>query len=337
VLNVTAVDTDATSYFTVFATGTARPDASNLNVVAGRNVANLVIARIGTDGKVSVYNFGGNAHVVVDVTGYFVKAAGAGRFHGVVPQRLLDTRVTAAGAPRGGIPAPGQTIAAAISTLPPAQFHATAVLVNITVTDPQADGYLSVFPSGEPLPPSSNLNFNAGQTIANAVIVKVGQLTNGWTAINLFNALASTHLIVDLMGIFDDGTNPPGFSNPTAFRALDQPVRVLDTRTSLTPLAARETRRVNVSGAGGAPPGAIGVVLNATATNTTADSYLTLWSPVAPQPNASNLNWATGETVPNLVGTFVAAGGASANQLSVYNDSGTTDVLLDITGYFYPT
>ena len=336
VLNVTAADPEATGYFTVFATGATRPDASNLNVVAGKNVANLVIARIGTSGKVSLYNYGGNAHVIFDVTGYFVNATGTGRFHGVTPQRLLDTRVTREGVIVTGIPAPGTTIAAPVSTLPPEAFHATAVLVNVTATAPRADGYLSVFPTGQPLPPSSNLNFKAGQTVANAVIVKVGQLTNGWTSINVNNALASTHVIVDLMGIFDDGTNPQNFSSPTAFRALDQPVRVFDTRTTNAPLAAHETRLVNVGGAGGAPPGALGAVFNATATNTTAASYLSVWPPSAPQPNVSSLNWGVNETVPNFVGVFIAAGGVTANQLAFYNDAGEADLLLDVSGYFYP-
>ena len=40
--------------------------------------------------------------------------------------------------------------------------------------------------------------------------------------------------------------------------------------------------------------------------------------------------------MPNFVGAFIASGGASAGLLAIYNDAGTADVLLDITGYFYP-
>jgi hypothetical protein len=214
-------------------------------------------------------------------------------------------------------------------------MHYSAVLVNVTVTSPKADGYITVFPAGETLPPSSNLNFKAGQTVANAVIVKVGRLNNGSTAINVFNALASTDVIVDIMGVFDDGNIPTGFAVPTAFRALDQPVRIYSTRTVGGPLGAGETRIFKATGAGGAPEGALGVVFNATATATTASSYLTIYSPLLPKPPASSLNWAPNETVPNFVGTFVAAGGANAAQLAIYNDAGSADVLIDVSGYFY--
>ena len=44
----------------------------------------------------------------------------------------------------------------------------------MTVVDPQADGYLTVWPSGTNRPGYSNLNFQAGQNIATTVIVPVG-------------------------------------------------------------------------------------------------------------------------------------------------------------------
>ncbi len=50
----------------------------------------------------------------------------------------------------------------------------TAVALNLTVTNPQQAGYLSAYPSGQPAPSTSSVNFSAGQTIANAVIVPVG-------------------------------------------------------------------------------------------------------------------------------------------------------------------
>src|SRR5439155_2009016 len=137
---------------------------------------------------------------------YFVNGTGAARFHGVTPLRLLDTRVTRSGVIVTGIPAPGTTIAATIGTQSPAELHWTAVLVNVTATSPNADGYLTVYPDGQARPPSSNLNFKAGQTVANAAIIKLGQLGSGPAAIDVYNALASTHIIIDLMGIFDDGT-----------------------------------------------------------------------------------------------------------------------------------
>jgi len=71
VLNVTATGPTSTSYLSVWPAGEARPNASNLNVVAGQTVPNLVIAKVGANGQVSVYNNAGSTHVVVDVAGWF--------------------------------------------------------------------------------------------------------------------------------------------------------------------------------------------------------------------------------------------------------------------------
>jgi hypothetical protein len=52
------------------ASGTATPLASNLNFVAGQTVPNLVIAKVGADGKVAVYNSAGSRHIIFDVVGW---------------------------------------------------------------------------------------------------------------------------------------------------------------------------------------------------------------------------------------------------------------------------
>ena len=72
VLNVTATGaTGPESYLTVYPTGQQQPLASDVNFVAGQNVPNLVIATIGSNGQVSIYNNLGSVDVVVDVEGYF--------------------------------------------------------------------------------------------------------------------------------------------------------------------------------------------------------------------------------------------------------------------------
>jgi hypothetical protein len=70
VLNVTVTAPSAWSHMTVFPHGAARPLASNLNYGPGETVANLVIAKVGADGLVDLFNAVGNAHVVVDVAGW---------------------------------------------------------------------------------------------------------------------------------------------------------------------------------------------------------------------------------------------------------------------------
>lgn len=69
VLNVTAATSTRPGYLSVYPAGAARPNASVVNYAPGRAVANSVVAKVGSGGKVNVYsNTGG--HVVVDVQGY---------------------------------------------------------------------------------------------------------------------------------------------------------------------------------------------------------------------------------------------------------------------------
>ena len=68
----------------------------------------------------------------------------------------VETTMTVVG--RGGVPLTG----------------VGAVALNVTVTEPSAYSFLTVWPTGAPRPLASNLNFVAGQTVANAVLTKVG-------------------------------------------------------------------------------------------------------------------------------------------------------------------
>lgn len=71
VINVTATEGTNPTHLTVFPLGAAFPATSNLNLAAGENRANLVIAKLGTDGKVVVHNAVGSTHVIFDVAGWF--------------------------------------------------------------------------------------------------------------------------------------------------------------------------------------------------------------------------------------------------------------------------
>ena len=117
------------------------------------------------------------------------------------------------------------------------------------------------------------------------------------------------------------------------------PARVLDTRDGTggfaTPLG-QGAISLMVAGHGGipgmtsaTPPAA--VVLNVTVTNTSAPSYLRVYpSDANPTPSTSDLNWAPGKTVPNLVIVKPGADG----RVTIYNFQGTTDVVVDALGWY---
>ena len=71
VLNVTVVRAAGAGYLTVFPSDRSTPQASNINFVAGLDVANQVIVPIGADGKVVLLNSSAGAtDLIADVAGY---------------------------------------------------------------------------------------------------------------------------------------------------------------------------------------------------------------------------------------------------------------------------
>jgi hypothetical protein len=73
-----------------------------------------------------------------------------------------------------------------------------AVVDNVTVTQPQRDGVLTVYPSGQARPATSSLNFRAGQTVPNLVTTQAG---NG--NVSFYNGSAgSIEFIVDEFGYY---------------------------------------------------------------------------------------------------------------------------------------
>jgi len=322
VLNVTVTETTSTGYLTVSPTGTARPVVSNLNWSTGATIPNAVTVKVGSGGKVDLYQSGpGTAQVIVDVAGYYIdgKVTEPGGFTSIAPARILDTRDA------GGKLASTETRPLKVTGnggVP--DTNVSAVVLNVTVTETTASSYLTVFPTGTTRPTASNLNWTPGLTIPNLVVVKVGEAGN----VSLYQSGPGTaQVIVDVAGYYVGGTaNQPGM-----FVALS-PARVLDTR-SASPIPAGSALPLLVLGTGGIPlTGVSAVVINTTVTDTTAVGYLAVFPATNPLPTASNLNWsASGSTIPNLVTVQVGNDG----RIRFYNGSGgTTQVVVDTAGYY---
>ena len=193
VLNVTTDQPSAESYLTVWPAGERMPTASSLNFVKGQTVANLVVAKVGSGGKVQIYNAAGQVDVLADVVGCFA-VDGLGRHRSLSPTRVLDTRNgIGASAKLGTTP-----LALTIAGTGGVPTGALGVILNMTVTEPSATSYLTAWPTGERMPTASNLNYTPGLTVANLVIVKLG---SGGAA-SFANAAGSTHLLADVLGYF---------------------------------------------------------------------------------------------------------------------------------------
>ena len=315
IFNVTVTGTTANSFLTIWPAGRARPATSNLDWVAGDTRPNLVNVPVGAGDQVSIYNAAGKADVLIDEEGFFAAPSGpAGGYDALSPARLLDTRLShqtmntgslidlqITGA--GGVPATG----------------VAAVVLNVTATNTTTAGLLTLYPSGDARPTASNVNWVAGWTIANRVIVKVG--TGG--KVSIYNAKGSADVVVDVNGYFTDATASGEFFTPLS------PVRVLDTRVTGGTLGPKGIYpNFQVTGSNGVPRGASAVFLNTTVTKTTASSVLTVY-PNA-RPTASDLNWKLGQTISNLTLATLSSSGTT----NFYNAAGSTDLVLDLSGYF---
>ena len=209
----------------------------------------------------------------------------------------VNRRVLVAG--RGGVPATG----------------ASAVVLNVTITESRGSGFATVWPGGS-RPNASNLNFTAGSTVPNLVTVGLG--ADG--GVDVFSS-EWAHAVIDVVGWYASGFVPT------------QPARLADTRDGSggVILLAGETREIDVAGRGGVPPsGATAVALNVTAAGAWGPGYLTVWPSGAARPVASNLNFATGQTIANAVVVGVGANG----RLSVYNSSAATNLVVDVAGWY---
>ncbi|MEO3939253.1 CHAP domain-containing protein [Dermatophilaceae bacterium Soc4.6] len=199
VLNVTVVGAQAGGYLTVYPSGASRPQASNLNFGRAAAVANLVVVPVGADGRVVLFNSSpGTTHVIADVAGWVMAGAATtpGAATALVPARLLDTRF-GTGAAVGAVPGNGTVHLSVLGRGGLPATGVSAVLLNVTVTAAAQAGYITVYPDGSSTPPSSNLNFVAGQTVANLVLVPVGP--NGQVALKNTSPGAA-HLVADVVG-----------------------------------------------------------------------------------------------------------------------------------------
>ena len=326
-LNVTVTEPTAGSFLTAWPAGDSRPVASNLNYEAGTTKPNMVVVKVGAGGKVNLFNNLGSAHIIADVAGWYgpyLPTPGAA-FTPLPPSRLLDTR-TGNGAPAQRVPAGGTVLLQVAGRGAVPSTGVSAVVLNVTVTEPDAVSFLAAYPTGQARPVVSNLNYRAGDTVANVVVVKVG--ADGRVA--LYNNAGSAHVIADVAGWYGpDGTTPIG-----TYTALP-PSRILDTRTGngapLARIGAGGMLSLQVTGRGGIPAGAVGaVVLNVTVTEPTGVSFLTAWPGGTPRPLASNLNYVPGQTVPNLVIVQVGAGGT----VDLFNNSGSAHLIADVAGWY---
>lgn len=325
VLNVTATEAVAAGYVTAWPTGTAKPNASVLNYERGQTIPNLVTVRPGADGTVSLHVTSGT-HLVVDVQSWSPQSSG---LTAVDPARLVDTRSTGRTVDGRGA-ATGALGAGEVLTVPVRgrggvpSSGVGAVLLNVTVTEPTGNGYVTAWPTGTGRPNASVLNYVRGQTIPNLVMVRPG--ADGTVALHV---TAGTHVVVDVQGWVSDSAGITAV-NPGRLADTRSTGRTVDGRVAGTgAVATGGVLVVPVTGRAGVPASGVGtVVLNVTVTEPATGGYVTAWPTGTTKPNASVLNYVRGQTIPNLVTVRPGADGTVSLHVT-----GRTHLVVDVQGW----
>jgi len=256
------------------------------------------------------------------------------QFVAVTPCRVVDTRNP--NGPFGGPPIAGGTSRSFPIPQGSCSIPATAAAYSLNVTAVPAStlGYLSIWPTGEPIPLVSTLNSPDGRIKANAAIVPGGYQD----AVSVY-VTNTSQVIIDIDGYFE-----PVSGSTLAFYPLT-PCRVADTRDTTKPpglgppfLSGRAQRDFPVLLSPCIPAGVTPVAysFNFTAVPYPAYGdpmgYLELWpKDQMPQNPVSTLNNTTGTIVANAAIAPAGTGG----EITAF-PSANTHLLIDIDGYFAP-
>jgi hypothetical protein len=230
---------------------------------------------------------------------------------------------------------------------------AQAVVVNITAINHGPGGtYVVAYPAGGSPPGASNINLLNGKVGSNLAIVQLGTSTFAGE-MDLFNAVGSADVIVDVEGYFAAPTGSPA----GAFHSIP-PLRICDSRGGKgTECALGATNNPLIGGRwvhvvlSGVPPGstatqfipsngtAAAAAFNLTAVAGSLPTYLSVAVPTSGdacptgQPSFSNLNPAAGTALPNRV-----ISNLGPNQdICLYSALGVINYVIDVNGWFGKT
>lgn len=210
-VNVTSLGERSPGHLSLRAAGSAPTGTSIVNPDgSGLPVAAATIVPVDRSGMTIRSRSGG--HVVVDLLGWFTGPSAPERSEGLfvpsAPRRLVDTRN-----------APGRLHAGGTIEVRPPFAGAAAIVTNVTMTRPDARGFVTAHPAGRPRPAVSNLNASFwDHTVANFAVTRSSDRGTAYFA------RRGTDLVVDAVGWFTGdpvpATLPPPSNAPTRSRVL---------------------------------------------------------------------------------------------------------------------
>jgi hypothetical protein len=330
--NLTVVGQTAAGYVSITTAATSTPRSATLNFPMGDTRGNNVTTPLAGNGRLAaVYKAaaGKKAHLIFDVTGYFLPGTEDAGYNTVDPVRMLDSRAGIGTGLTGRFVSgmPRELPIAGAATIP---GGAVAITANLTVVGQTKGGFVSLTPTSVPNPSTANLNFPVGDTRGNGLTAK---LSGTGTIFLVYKAAAGarTDLILDVTGYYlPSGTG-------LAFFPLD-PGRIVDTRSGAVlsgltgSLLSSSPRTLDTAGHWGVGSAASAVTGNLTITGQTHSGYVSITPTPNANPTTSTINFPLGDTRGNGVTVPLNSGDMSF----VYKGTAgkRTHVILDVTGYF---
>ncbi len=331
--NLTVTQQSSLGFLFIGPIAANNPTSSTLNFPLNDDRANAVAVALGAGGKLSITyaapTLGPTAHVIFDVTGYFVPDMSGATYFALTPTRILDTRSNT------GLSGPFSSHVARtfqVTGHGGVPSAATAVTGNLTVTQQTSRGFLFIGPVAANNPTSSNLNFPMNDDRANAVTVALsgtGTLSITYAAPTLG---PTAQVIFDVTGYFVPGASGAKYVPLT-------PARILDTRygTGLSgPSSSHVARTFAVTGTYVVPANATAVTGNLTVTAQTSLGYLFIGPVALNNPTSSTLNFPLNDDRANAVTVALGPGGTLSITYAAPTLGPTAHVIFDVTGYFVP-
>jgi hypothetical protein len=331
--NLTVTGQNASGFLAVTQALDNNPSTSTLNFPLGDTRANNITAPLATNRTLAiVYRAaaGKKTHAILDITGYFLNGDSGATYTTVLPDRSLDTRSGI-----GGLSGPfvrGQVRTWAVAGRNGIDPNAIAVTGNLTITSQTAAGLVAVGPTVASNPTTSSLNAPMGDTRANGITVRLAA-GNLQAVFGSQTAGATAHVIFDVTGYYLPGTSGARFVPVTPGRRLD--TRVAAPYEGLTgAFVANTARTLVVTPHQGVPNNATAIAGNLTVVSQTRAGYVAMTQTATSSPVNSTINFPIGDTRANGVTGPLAPAGSAGLVYETLTNTGSTHLILDITGYF---
>ncbi len=340
--NLTTVNSKSGGYLSLTPTDPGSvPPTSTLNFPAGDIRANSITAPLGPDGKMWVTFVGSSgkrSDVIFDVTGYFVGDTGGATYEPVTPNRILDSRYAPDTSKRllSKKSVSFQVTGKSADPTMNVPAGAVAVVGNLTAVNQHSGGYFSLSPDKPAgVPPTSTINFPAGDIRANSLTVPLG--AGGVLWVTFVGTTGTTaDVIFDVTGYYVQDTSGATYMPVTPNRLVDSRGGAIGLSGSLR---AKVPAEFAVTGQSAdpnknIPSSAVAVDVNLTAANEGSIGYLSL-TPDLPDgvPSTSTLNFPARDIRANALTISLRSGGTL--WVTFVGPTGSkADAVVDVMGYF---